>query len=166
MSFVSWVLSFLPQWFWTLAIIVGVVGLILTWVMKLNPQIIFYRVPIQILSIIFITSGIYFHGVIDNENKWKARVKELEQKVLEKEKESIEANKKLEKEIAEKKRIQEQKNKQILEYLDKLKKKNRPQIIQGPERIVTEKIIEYIEKCPVPKEFIDIHNKAAEGAGK
>ena len=163
----SWLFSFLPQWFWTLTILLGIIGFLISWFLKLHPLVVLYRIPVQILSVALITSGIYFHGVLDNEKKWKARVEELEQKLREKEKQSDEVNKKLEQEIADKKQMQEEKNKQILEYLNRLKKENRTEIlVPGPERVRTEKIIEYIEKCPVPKEFIDIHNQAAKGANK
>jgi hypothetical protein len=32
--------------------------------------------------------------------------------------------------------------------------------VEGPERVRVEEVIKYIENCPVPKEMLDIHNKA------
>ena len=33
--------------------------------------------------------------------------------------------------------------------------------IPGPERIRVEEVIKYVERCPVPAELLDAHNRAA-----
>lgn len=168
MTMPLWLLN-LSQEFWILVIILGILGLLSTWLLKLDPRVILYKIPIQILSVIFISTGIYYNGIIANEKKWKQRVDTLEKKIKEKEKESVELNNKLNQEIEDKKKIQEEKNKEILKYLDQLRKKAKGQTpvkpprgaSSTPEIAIPPTVVEFIQKCPVPKDLIDIHDQAA-----
>lgn len=152
-----WILSFIPDWFWTLVLIFGILGTLAAWVLKFIPFVSTYRLPIQVASIIALVAGVYFQGVIANEAKWQDKIAELQKKVNEAEVKSKETNVVVQEKIVTKTKIIKENGKDIISYIDR-------------EIVKKEEIIKYIEQCPVPKEIIDLHNRAAElnntGEGK
>lgn len=163
---ITWMLSLLPDWFWTLILILGIVGILASWLLRRLPFISSYSLPIKITSVVFLLLGVYFQGVIANEEKWQAEMKKLEEQVKTAEAQSADANKKLTAALDEKKQLAAQKNREIVKYIDRWQTKEVLKEVQGPERVRVEQVIQYIENCPVPKEMIDIHNDAAKGARK
>ena len=149
MSQIIWILSFIPDWFWTLVLIFGILGTLASWVLKFIPFISTYRLPIQVASIIALVVGVYFQGVIANEAKWQDKVAELQQKVAEAEVKSKETNIVVQEKIVTKTKVIKEKGKDIINYVDR-------------EVVKKEEIIKYIEQCPVPKEIIDLHNQATD----
>lgn len=155
----TWMLSLLPSWFWTLVLVAGVLAVLAAWVLKFIPFVSRYRLPIQVGGILALLVGVYFQGVFANEAKWEARVKELEAKLAVAEEESKKTNTVIEEKIVKQKEFIKGKTEYITKYIDK-------------EVIKKEEIVKYIEICPVPKEIIELHNqatelnKAAEGAKK
>ena len=155
----TWMLSLLPSWFWTLVLVAGVLAVLAAWVLKFVPFVSTYRLPIQVGGILALLVGVYFQGVFANEAKWEARVKELEAKLAVAEEESKKTNTVIEEKIVKQKEFIKGKTEYITKYIDK-------------EVVKKEEIVKYIEICPVPKEIIELHNqatelnKAAEGAKK
>ena len=149
MSQIIWILSFIPDWVWTLVLIFGILGILASWVLKFIPFISTYRLPIQVASIIALVVGVYFQGVIANEAKWQSKIAELQQKVAEAEIKSKETNIVVQEKIVTKTKVIKEKGKDIVNYIDR-------------EVVKKEEIIKYVEQCPVPKEIIDLHNQAAE----
>ncbi len=144
-----WILSFIPDWFWTLVLIFGILGTLAAWVLKFIPFVSTYRLPIQVASIIALVAGVYFQGVIANEAKWQDKIAELQKKVNEAEVKSKETNIVIQEKIVTNTKIIKEKGKDIVSYIDR-------------EIVKKEEIIKYIEQCPVPKEIINLHNQAAE----
>lgn len=149
MSQIIWILSFIPDWFWTLVLIFGILGTLAAWILKFIPFVSTYRLPIQVASIIALVVGVYFQGVIANEAKWQSKIAELQQKVVEAEIKSKETNIVVQEKIVTKTKVIKEKGKDIVNYIDR-------------EVVKKEEIIKYVEQCPVPKEIIDLHNRAAE----
>ena len=146
-------LGLLPNWFWTLVLVAGILAVLAAWVLKFVPFVSTYRLPIQVGGVLALLVGVYFQGVIANEAKWEARVKELEEKLVIAEKESKEANGAIKEKIVKEKEYIKGKTEYITKYIDR-------------EIVKKEEIVKYIEMCPVPKELIEIHNQAADGAKK
>jgi hypothetical protein len=142
-------LSFIPDWFWTLVLISGIVGTLATWVLKFIPFVSTYRLPIQVASIIALVAGVYFQGVIANEAKWQDKIADLQKQIAEAETKSKETNVVVQEKIVTKTKIIKEKGKDIVNYIDR-------------EVVKKEEIIKYIEQCPVPKEIIDLHNQAVD----
>ena len=149
MSQIIWILSFIPDWFWTLVLIFGILGTLAAWILKFIPFVSTYRLPIQVASIIALVAGVYFQGVIANEAKWQDKIAELQKKVNEAEVKSKETNIVIQEKIVTNTKIIKEKGKDIVSYIDR-------------EIVKKEEIIKYIEQCPVPKEIINLHNQAAE----
>jgi len=61
-----WILQFLPDSFILYvvysAIALGAVGLLASYIIKVIPFLNIYRIPIQILSILLLTAGVYWYG--------------------------------------------------------------------------------------------------------
>ena len=142
-------LSFIPDWFWTLVLISGIVGTLATWVLKFIPFVSTYRLPIQVASIIALVAGVYFQGVIANEAKWQDKIADLQKQIVEAEVKSKETNVVIQEKIVTKTKVIKEKGKDIVNYIDR-------------EVVKKEEIIKYIEQCPVPKEIIDLHNQAVD----
>ena len=149
MSQIIWMLSLIPDWFWTLVLISGIVGTLATWVLKFIPFVSTYRLPIQVASIIALVVGVYFQGVIANEAKWQDKIADLQKQIVEAETKSKETNVVVQEKIVTKTKIIKEKGQDIVNYIDR-------------EVVKKEEIIKYIEQCPVPKEIIDLHNQATD----
>lgn len=77
-----WLLNFTPDWFYHLILLVGILGLVASFVLKFIPFVSQYKLPIQVGALLLTIFGVYMEGGIANEQKWKERVNEAEQKVL------------------------------------------------------------------------------------
>lgn len=149
MSQLTWMVSLIPDWFWTLLLVAGVVGILASWILKFIPFVSTYRLPIQVSAVIALLVGIYFQGVTANEAKWQAKIAELEQQIVEAETKSKETNVIVQEKIVTKTKVIKEQGKTQIEYVDRV-------ITQDKE------VVKYIEHCPVPKVIIDAHNAAAE----
>ena len=146
---ITWMLGLLPDWFWTVVLIAGVLGILASWVLKFVPFVSTYRLPIQVGSILALLVGVYFQGVIANEEKWKNEIAALQEKVNEAAVKSNETNVVVQEKVVTKTKVIKEKGQDIIKYVDR-------------EIVKKEEIIKYIEMCPVPKEIIDLHNQATE----
>jgi len=141
-----WLLHLLPTslilWIVNIAMIVGLLGILVSFFVKFIPFINIYRTPIQIVSIIIFCSGIYWYGGYTTEMIWRDEVAKLEEKVAEAEKQSVKTNTVIKK-----------------VYVDRVK------IVKQDVVVVQEKIRE-VEKlidkdCRVAPEAIQLLNQAA-----
>jgi hypothetical protein len=144
----QWMLGLLPEWFWTTLLIAGLVGLVASFILKRIPFISQYRYPIQIIGVIFTFVGVYYQGGIDNEAKWQARVKEMEDKVAAAQVESAETNKAIETKVITKTKIVKEQGLVIYQYIDR-------------EVVKDKEVIKFVENCPIPAVIINTINAAA-----
>lgn len=138
-----WILDWLPSWIFTLITLVSLGAFLLTEFFNAIPFVAMYLKTIRIASIVGLVLGLYMMGGAANQEKWEARVKELEQKVALSEEKSKTANAQLETAIKDKKKA-----------------------IHDKQIVVQEKIVMVKEKidaeCKVPQEAIELLNEAAE----
>lgn len=144
----QWMLGLLPEWFWTTLLIAGLVGLVASFILKRIPFISQYRYPIQIVGIIFTFVGVYYQGGIDNEAKWQAKVKEMEDRVAAAQVESAAANKEIETKVVTKTKVVKEKGQVIYQYIDR-------------EVVKDKEVIKFVENCPIPSVIINTLNAAA-----
>jgi hypothetical protein len=145
---ITWMIGLLPEWVWPALLLLGSLAVLASFVLGFIPVIKNYKLPIQVGGILAVAVSVWFLGAASNEEKWQAKIKELEAQVKKAEEQSKETNVVVETKIVEKTKIIKEKAKTQIEYVD---------------RVVTQdkEIIKYIEQCPVPKIIIDEHNKAA-----
>ena len=149
----TWILSFLPDWFWTV-LLVGSIATVL-----LSRFFLTYKLPMKIVGSICLVLSVWMLGAASNEAKWEARVKELEEKLLVAEQASKQINTEIVEKVVTKTKVVQGKSQDIIKYIDRWNTKE--VIVEGPERIKREEVIKYIEMCPVPAAIIDVHNAAA-----
>ena len=141
-----WLLHLLPTslilWIVNIAMIVGLLGILVSFFIKFIPFINIYRTPIQIVSIIVFCSGIYWYGGYTTEMMWRDQVAQMEAKVAESEAKSKKVNRVIQK-----------------VYVDRVK------VVKQDVVVVQEKIREIsntIDKdCKITPEAIDLLNQAA-----
>jgi len=139
-----WILKFLPDWIFYAIFLVGLIGFAATYLLKYIPipMIYMYRKPIQIGSLLAIVFGTFMSGAIYDNNAWLDRVKEMEAKVTKAEEESKVANEKINDKVEQAKEKIVQKQVIVKQYIDR-------------------EVVKYDNSCVIPKEFIEVHNKAA-----
>ena len=150
---ITWMLSFLPNWFWILFLIAGIVGVILS--RFLTP----YKLPLTLGGAFAVVLSVWMLGAASNEEKWQAKVKELEDKIAQGQVAAAATNRAVEVQVVEKTKLIQGKTQTRIEYIDR-------------EIVKKEEVIKFVENCPIPKVIIDEHNaaaitnKAAEGEKK
>jgi len=163
MTIFTFLMDFIPDLVWVLLFFVGVTLMIAGQFLRGVPMVMQYRLPIMFVGFFSLMLSTWALGAAANESKWQARLKEVEEQVKEQEAKAVELNQKLDKEVAEKKELAEKKNRVIVNEIVKWQTKEvmKEVKVEGPERVRVQEVIKYIENCPVPKEMLDIHNKAA-----
>lgn len=147
----SWLLGFIPDsiFIWITYVLMGV-GLVLYIASKLIswlPVITNYKTPVEVAGVIFLVIGAYVYGSYGTEMSWRARVKELEEKVAKAEAESKVANSQIQEKIVTK-------VKEIKVFQDRIK-----EVIIEKEKIID-------AQCKISPEAIEILNNSARGVKK
>ena len=93
-----------------LVLLAGIIGTVLSFfllhrIVRWFPALAPYHLLIQIVSVALLVAGVYFKGGYDTEASWRAKVKELEDKVASMNDQSNELNKKLEDERKKKQKV-------------------------------------------------------------
>lgn len=106
-----------------------------------------YKTPAEVLGVVLLVVGAYVFGSYGTEMAWRARVKELEEKVAKAEAEAKVTNSKIQTKIVE--RVKE-----IKVFQDRLKE------------VIVEKEKTIDAQCKVSPDAVEILNIAAKGAKK
>ena len=156
--------------FWTLLLGAGVLAVVASYLLGKIPFVSQYKIPLRVGGVVAVLIGVYFYGVIANEAKWQARIKELEEKVAVAEAKSTETNTVIKTEVVEKVKVVKERAKTQIEYIDRIVKGDTVTVTKDMsevERAVFKKKQEELERaikmCPVPQIVIEEINKAAAG---
>ena len=142
-------LYLLPSWYTHAVPTLGLALILVSMFLKVIPFISTYYIPLRIIGLVTLLFGIFFEGVMYSGKDLHDKIKELEAKVAAAEAKSAEVNTKIVEKIVTKQKIVKERGEDIIRYVDK-------------------EIIKYDVKfapggqCEIPKEFINIHNRAAE----
>lgn len=139
-----WILKFIPDFIFYLIPVIGIIGMMLTYLIRFIPipAVYIYKTPIQIVSAFLILIGSFLCGANWDNNQWLAKVKEMEEKVAIAEKQSKESNVQIETKIVKEKAKIVEKEVLVKQYIDR-------------------EVVKYDNQCEIPKEFIEAHNQAA-----
>lgn len=141
-------LEFLPNWVFHVLLIVGVLGLLSSIVLKFIPVIKTYDLPVKVISILLIMTGVWFEGAISNQAAWEARVAEMQVKVAEAEAQSEKTNVKIITKVVKQLELVRERGQDVIKYVDR-------------EVVKDQEVIKFVENCPIPQIVIDTHNAAA-----
>jgi hypothetical protein len=137
-----WYLSLLPSAFFHVIVIAGLLAVLGSMFLKMIPFVNKYYIPLRIIGFVVFTFGIYFEGGLANEERWVAKVKEMEAKVAAAEAEGKKETIKIQQKVVVQQKVIREKGEEIVRYIDR-------------------EIVKYDNSCIIPKEVIDTHNKAA-----
>jgi hypothetical protein len=153
MAQLQWILALIPDailnWVYWAIVIAGITGVLAGWLGKWIPFYGNYVRILQPVGIVLLVLGVWLRGGYAVEMAWREKVANLEAQVKIAEQKSQETNTVIEQQVVEKTKVIKGKTEYITQYIDR-------------EVIKKEEIVKYIEKCPVPKEIIDIHNQAVD----
>jgi hypothetical protein len=143
-----WLMNFLPDWIFHAMLLIGVLGLIASFILKFIPAVGIYNLPIQVVAILLIVAGVWFQGAMSNQAEWEAKIKDLEVKVAEAEAKSAETNIKIITKTVKQLELFRTRGDDIIKYVDR--------------EVATDKeVIKFVENCPIPQLIINTHNAAA-----
>jgi hypothetical protein len=115
-----WLISFLPDWFFHVIILLGIISIVVASVIKKLPTLYTYSFVAYFTGLVLIVSGVWFEGGLSEKAKWESKVKELEGKVQVAESRSRETNTVIQTEVVEKIKVVKEKvyvNKQTNEQI-------------------------------------------------
>ena len=142
-----WVLKWLPDFVFHLALLAGLLGLGASFVLKFIPFVTQYRVVLQVAASILIAVGLYMEGAISDNNAWEARVADLKLQVAKAEAASAEANGKLTEALA----------------------KHRADIVAAQtanKQNIANNAVAINRECKLNTISVDLYNQAIKGAKK
>ena len=170
-----WLLQFLPDAFLE-AVIYGILGLgflatlvslvFINPLLKLLPGIAGTYRLVQLASVLIFLLGVYLWGGYSTEMRWRDRVNQMQERVREAEAQAAAANRAITADVKQADVKVVERTRTVTQYIDRIVNRDVLKEVPGPERVKIEKVIEYVEKCPVPQELIDLHNQAAQGVKK
>lgn len=139
-----WILNWLPDWLFYAIFFIGLIGFIVTYLLKFIPipTIYVYKTPIQIVSVLLLVIGVYMSGAIANEHVWKERTAKLEKEYAESQVKSEKVNTEIVTKYITKREVIRERGEEQIRYIDR-------------------EIVKYNEVCKLPKEVINVHNDAA-----
>ena len=76
-----WILSYLPTWIFYAIVVLGILGVVASYVLSMVPLVNQYKIPLQVVSIVVIAFVVFIIVGVENELSWQAKVKELEAQV-------------------------------------------------------------------------------------
>ncbi len=114
-----WIINWLPEFVVHLIFLAGVVGTIAGFVLGFIPFISKYKLPIQIISLLLLSLGVYLEGGLAEKAKWELRVKEMEAKVAEAQAKAAVVNTEIVEKIVTEKEYIKVKGAKVVEYIDR-----------------------------------------------
>lgn len=114
-----WIINWLPEFVVHLIFLAGIVGTIAGFVLGFIPFVSKYKLPIQIISLLLLSLGVYLEGGLAEKAKWELRVKEMEAKVAAAQAESQKTNVQIVEKIVTEKEFIKVKGQKVVEYIDR-----------------------------------------------
>ena len=161
-----WIIQYLPEIVVHLIFAAGLLGIIAGFLLSFIPSIKPYKLAIQVISLLVFTLGVYLQGALEDTKIWQKRVLELEVKVKEAEAKSAEVNTVIQEKVVTKTQVVKEKAKEITKYVDRYTDREVLKEIPGPERVRVEEVIKYVERCSLPQDLVDAHNRAVDELNK
>ena len=114
-----WIINWLPEAFVHMIFLAGVLGTIAGFVLGFIPFVGKYKLPIQIISLLLLSLGVYLEGGLAEKAKWELRVKEMEAKVAAAQAEAQKTNVQIVEKIVTEKEYIKVKGAKVVEYIDR-----------------------------------------------
>lgn len=144
----SWMLSFIPTALWSILLWGSLATFAATYFLTFIKPLAIYAHIIRPIALVIAFFSVYWLGGADVEERWQAKVKDLENKVAVAEEQARTANAKIETKVITKTKVVKEKGDQIVQYVD---------------RVVTQdkEVVKFVERCPIPPAVVNTINAAA-----
>ena len=139
---IYWLIALMPKWLILAFIIIGVLAYLTATFIGKIPFVATYKLPIQVVAILLLVSGVYLQGALAYKESTALAVANLEAKLAKAEAKSAQTNTVIVEKIVKDTEVIRTKGKTITEYIDR-------------------EVVKYDTFCELPKEVIDAHNAAA-----
>lgn len=136
-----WFLDFMPNFLIHTLLTVGIAGIVLGFFISVIPFVNQYKLPIQIISILLLAFGLYLEGGIAYKEKTAKEIAELKEKLADASAKSEKTNVQIVTKVVKDTKIVKQKGEQII-------------------KIVEKEVEKFNDQCVIPKEVIELHNRA------
>lgn len=137
-----WIINWLPEFVFHLIFLAGILGTIAGFVLGFIPFVSKYKFPIQVISLLVLSLGVYIEGGLAEKHKWELRVKEMEAKVAEAQAKSEKVNTQIVEKVITQTNTIKIKGDKIIEYIDR-------------------EVKVFDSTCKIPDSGIRAHNLAA-----
>lgn len=138
-----WIINFLPEFMVHMIFLLGIAGTIAGFVLGFIPFVNKYKLPIQIISLLILSLGLYLEGGLSEKARWESKVKEMEVRVAKAEAEAAKVNVEIVEKVIKETQVIKEKGQKIIEYIDR-------------------EVKVYDDKCTIPEVAILAHNMAVE----
>ena len=114
-----WIINWLPEFVVHLIFLAGVIGTIAGFVLGFLPFVGKYKLPIQIISLLLLSLGVYLEGGLAEKAKWELRVKEMEKRIAQAEARAAQVNTVIVEKVVKEKEFIKVKGQKVIEYIDR-----------------------------------------------
>jgi len=114
-----WIINWLPEAFVHMIFLAGVLGTIAGFVLGFLPFVGKYKLPIQIISLLLLSLGVYLEGGLAEKAKWELRVKEMGARVAAAQAEAAKTNTVIVEKVVKEKEFIKVKGAKVVEYIDR-----------------------------------------------
>jgi len=151
-----WILEWLPFWIFHLVTLAGVAGLIAAQFFSFIPFVSQYKLPLQVVAIAALVFGVYMEGGVANQERWEAKVKEMQVKVAQ----AAAKVKEMQVKVAQ---AEAQSQKENIKIVEKIVTKTEYYHTKGDDvvKYIDREIVKYDDQCKIPTEFVQALNNAA-----
>lgn len=156
-----WLLNFIPYYVYILLMIVSIIAYFYSGLIKFDYGLNINVKIIRIVSIFIFSFSTFMLGYSYNQKLWEEKIIDIKEQVRISEEQSKDTNVIIQEKIVYKDKIIKQKSDEIIKYIDRYIDKEVIKTLPPEEQIRYKEIVKYVENCPIPKEFIKIHNQAA-----
>jgi hypothetical protein len=147
------IIQYLPEMFIHIIFTAGVLGVIAGFVLGFIPSIKPYKLAVQVISLLVLTFGVYLEGALADTKEWELKVKELEVKVAQAEAKSAQVNTVIQERVVTKTQVVREKAQEVIKYIDR-------------DVVKKEEVVKFVERCSLPQDVVDAHNKAVDELNK
>ena len=137
-----WIINWLPEAFVHMIFLAGVLGTIAGFVLGFLPFVGKYKLPIQIISLLLLSLGVYLEGGLAEKAKWELRVKEMEKRIAQAEARAAQVNTVIVEKVVKEKEFIKVKGQKVIEYIDR-------------------EVKVFDENCSIPDVAIKAHDMSA-----
>lgn len=142
-----WIFTIAPDWVIHAIFTLGLIGIIAGFLLGFIPVIRTYKLPIQIISLLIFTFGVYLQGGLADNKEWEAKANELKAKLAEMETKVAKTDVEVVEKVVTQTKVVKEKGEEIIKYVDR-------EIVKYDTKFITG------GQCELPTDFYKAYNES------